>query len=86
MGVNTTVFQISAKTVQERVLKLTGYDVDRNRRHRVIGHALYPLKEHICDGGEKVVMWRDLEKVVAEVCSYFAPNCSIATSLILTLQ
>ena len=62
-------FQITLKALEERVLKFTAYDVDRNRRHQVIGHALYPLKEQSCEGDERVVIWRDLEKVVVEVSS-----------------
>jgi hypothetical protein len=38
------VFQVSNKNLPERVLKLTVYDVDRLRRHNVIGHALFALK------------------------------------------
>ena len=59
--------QISNKSMEERVLKFTVVDVDRNRRHQVIGHALYPLREHNYNCHEPVVILRDLEKEVAEV-------------------
>ena len=49
------------------MLKLTVYDVDRHKRHQVIGHALYPLREHDCENNERLVIWRDLEKEVSEV-------------------
>ncbi|XP_013399810.1 synaptotagmin-15 isoform X2 [Lingula anatina] len=58
------VFQVSYKTIQDRTLKLTVFDVDRSKRHRSVGHALYPLKEHDCESNEQVVIWRDLEREV----------------------
>lgn len=51
----------------DRVLKLTVYDVDRQKKHHVIGHALYPLKDHDCDSNVRLVIWRDLEREVQEV-------------------
>ena len=53
--------------MEERVLRLTVYDVDRHKKHQVIGHALYPLKAHAHDDNERVVIWRDLEREVSEV-------------------
>ena len=61
------ILQVSNKSVDERVLRLTFYNIDRQKRHHVIGHALYPLKEHNYESNERVVMWRDLEKEVQEV-------------------
>ena len=58
---------MSNKAIQERVLKLTMFDVDRHKRHHVLGHALYPLKEHDYESNERVVIWRDLEREVSEV-------------------
>ena len=52
------------------MLKLTVFDVDRHKRHNVIGHALYALKEHDYDNNERVVIWRDLEREVTEVNEY----------------
>ena len=60
-------FQVSSKAMEERVLRLTVYDVDRHKKHVVIGHALYPLKAHTHDDNERVVIWRDLEREVSEV-------------------
>ena len=60
-------FQVSSKSMEERVLRLTVYDVDRHKKHQVIGHALYPLKAHAHDDNERVVIWRDLEREVSEV-------------------
>lgn len=63
----SVILQVSYKAIQDRILKLTVFDVDRHKRHNVIGHALYPLREHDCEVNERVVVWRDLEKEVTEV-------------------
>ncbi|KAH9504050.1 Synaptotagmin-15 [Bulinus truncatus] len=63
----TYVFQVSHRALEERVLKLTVLDVDRHKRHQVIGHALYPLREHDCENNVRLVIWRDLEREVSEV-------------------
>ncbi|BFZ02988.1 hypothetical protein BsWGS_06027 [Bradybaena similaris] len=62
----TFVFQVSHRALEDRVLKLTIYDVDRHKRHQVIGHALYPLREHDCETNVRLVIWRDLEREVSE--------------------
>jgi len=36
--------QVSHKNLSERVLKLTVCDIDRLRRHNVIGSAVFPLR------------------------------------------
>ena len=38
--------QVSYKNLSERVLKLTVYDIDRLRRHNVIGSVVFPLRGH----------------------------------------
>ena len=63
--------QVSYRSLQDRVLKITVYDVDRHRRHNVVGHALYPLKDHDAESNERLVMWRDLEREVTEVRQYY---------------
>uniref|UniRef100_A0A0L8HDE2 C2 domain-containing protein n=1 Tax=Octopus bimaculoides TaxID=37653 RepID=A0A0L8HDE2_OCTBM len=60
------IFQVSHKSFDDRILKFTMFDVDRHRRHNVIGHALFPLKEYDCENNERMVIWRDLEKEVSE--------------------
>ena len=60
-------FQVSNRTVEERVLKLTVFDLDRHKRHNVIGHALFPLRDHDFENNERVVIWRDIEREVSEV-------------------
>ncbi|KAL8577899.1 hypothetical protein ACOMHN_011895 [Nucella lapillus] len=60
------VFQVSHRATEDRVLKLTVFDVDRHKRHNIIGHALYPLRDHDCESNERLVIWRDLEREVSE--------------------
>ena len=60
-------FQVAYRSIGDRVLKLTVYDVDRQKKHNLIGHALYPLKDHGCETNERLVIWRDLEREVVEV-------------------
>ncbi|XP_064457862.1 synaptotagmin-15-like [Ornithodoros turicata] len=55
------VFQIPAKALEERTLKLTVYDNDRGKRHNVIGHVVFPLRELDITSSEAVLTWRDLE-------------------------
>ncbi|XP_053641501.2 synaptotagmin-15 isoform X2 [Cherax quadricarinatus] len=60
----TFVFQITAKELEERALKLTFYDVDRDKKHVVIGHVLFLLKElHPLEG--KRLLRQDLEREVS---------------------
>ena len=63
--------------MEERVLRLTVYDVDRHKKHQVIGHALYPLKAHAHDDNERVVIWRDLEREVSEVSNIWVRFCGL---------
>ncbi|ESO07090.1 synaptotagmin 15b [Helobdella robusta] len=62
----TFVFQVPVKDFEERILKLTACDVDRLRRHNVIGHVIYPLKTSgvLADNaecGKKITVIRDLD-------------------------
>ncbi|XP_054773392.1 synaptotagmin-15-like [Lytechinus pictus] len=60
------VFQVTFKALQQRTLRLSVYDVDRSKKHRLIGHCTYPLKDMDYEAHQKVVMWLDLEKEVNE--------------------
>ncbi|XP_071953041.1 synaptotagmin-15-like [Antedon mediterranea] len=60
------VFQVTYKALQQRTLRLSVYDVDRSKRHKLIGHAMYALRELACEAHQKIVMWLDLEKEVSE--------------------
>ena len=61
------LYQVPSRSFSDRVLKLTVFDVDRQKKHHVIGHALYVLREDEAEGNERLVIWRDLEKDVVEV-------------------
>ena len=63
--------QVSNRNINDRVLKFTVFDVDRHKKHLVVGHALYPLKDHDCESNERLVIWRDLEREVLEVGMVF---------------
>ncbi|OQR73062.1 synaptotagmin-15-like, partial [Tropilaelaps mercedesae] len=59
----TYVFQIPARHMDERVLKLSVVDSDRGKHHSVIGHALFPLSQLDWACGENtLVTWKDLDK------------------------
>ncbi|XP_071545665.1 synaptotagmin-15-like isoform X2 [Panulirus ornatus] len=57
-------FQITAKELEERALKLTFYDVDRDKKHQVIGHVLFLLKDLYPWEGKRMLR-RDLEREVS---------------------
>ena len=59
--------QVNHRSIEDRILKFTIFDVDRHKRHNVIGHALYPLRDHDCESNERLVIWRDVEREVSEV-------------------
>ena len=67
VNINVKYPQVSHKSLEERALRFTVFDVDRYRKHHVIGHAVYPLKEHDCTTSDKVVIWRDLERDISQV-------------------
>lgn len=48
-------WQVSMKNMVDRVIKLTVIDVDRVRRHNVIGYALLPLKDRKLDERQQLV-------------------------------
>ena len=69
--------QISQRSMEERMLKLTVYDVDRYKRNRIIGHALYSLQGHDSLSNERLVIWRDLERDVTEVINHVTNNVTL---------
>lgn len=83
------IFQIPGKALSERVLKLTVLDNDRGKRHNVIGHVLFPLKDLDPLSGERVVAWRDLEAkpdvATPEQCELLLALCYKATHERLTV-
>jgi len=62
---------VSSKDIECRVLRLTVYEVDRHKRHVIVGHALFPLRDcELNDGSatsDSGVIWRDLERELTEV-------------------
>jgi len=55
---------VAHKDLAEHTIKLTVYDVTR-QRHVVIGHAVYPLTNHMFD--DRIIVWRDLERELIQV-------------------
>ncbi|KAK3868219.1 hypothetical protein Pcinc_026369, partial [Petrolisthes cinctipes] len=55
--------QVTSRELQERALKLTFYDVDRDKKHQVIGHVLFILKDLWPWEGRRLVRG-DLEREV----------------------
>ncbi|XP_077310991.1 synaptotagmin-15-like isoform X1 [Lithobates pipiens] len=60
------VFQVSGKTLRQRILRFSVYHVDKIKKHHLLGQVLFPLKnENLADDG-KLVIWRDLEQESSE--------------------
>ncbi|KAM5142277.1 synaptotagmin-15 [Mantella aurantiaca] len=60
------VFQVSGKTLHQRILRFSVYHVDKIKKHHLLGQVLFPLKnENLTDDG-KLVIWRDLEQESSE--------------------
>ncbi|XP_068114910.1 synaptotagmin-15-like [Hyperolius riggenbachi] len=60
------VFQVSGKTLHQRVLRFSVYHVDKIKKHHLLGQVLFALKnENLTDDG-KLVIWRDLEQDSSE--------------------
>ncbi|XP_040176682.1 synaptotagmin-15-like isoform X2 [Rana temporaria] len=60
------VFQVSGKTLRQRILRFSVYHVDKIKKHHLLGQVLFPLKnENLTDDG-KLVIWRDLEQESSE--------------------
>ncbi|EPY84320.1 synaptotagmin XV-like protein [Camelus ferus] len=60
------IFQVSSKSVTQRVLRFLVYHVDRQRKHQLLGQVLFPLKE-ILERDGQCIIWRDLEAESLEV-------------------
>ncbi|XP_045424972.1 synaptotagmin-15 isoform X2 [Lemur catta] len=65
------VFQVSSKSVTQRVLRLSVYHVDRQRKHQLLGQVLFPLKHETLAGDCRRIIWRDLEAESLEPPSEF---------------
>ncbi|XP_014443049.1 synaptotagmin-15 [Tupaia chinensis] len=65
------IFQVSSRSVTQRVLRFSVYHVDRQRRHQFLGQVLFPLKSETLAGDCRHVIWRDLEAESLEPPSEF---------------
>ncbi|XP_053442341.1 synaptotagmin-15 isoform X1 [Nycticebus coucang] len=65
------IFQVSSKTVTQRVLRFSVYHVDRQRKHQFLGQVLFPLKSETLAGDCGHIIWRDLEAENLEPPSEF---------------
>uniref|UniRef100_F6RX20 C2 domain-containing protein n=1 Tax=Callithrix jacchus TaxID=9483 RepID=F6RX20_CALJA len=65
------IFQVSSKTVTQRVLKFSIYHVDRRRKHQLLGQVLFPLNNETLAGDCRHIIWRDLEPESLEPPSEF---------------
>ncbi|XP_043780779.1 synaptotagmin-15 isoform X3 [Cervus elaphus] len=61
------IFQVSSKSVTQRVLRFSVYLVDRQRKHQLLGQVLFPLKKETLAGNCRHILWRDLEAESLEV-------------------
>ncbi|KAM9216834.1 synaptotagmin-15-like [Dugong dugon] len=60
------IFQVSSRSVTQRVLKFSVYHVDRQRKHHLLGQVLFPLKNETLAGDYQHIIWRDLEAETLE--------------------
>lgn len=65
------IFQVSSKSVTQRVLKFSVYHVNKQRKHQLLGQALFPLKNETLAGDHQRIIWRDLEAENLEAPSEF---------------
>lgn len=65
------IFQVSSKSVAQRVLKFSVYHVNKQRKHQLLGQVLFPLKNETLAGDRHRVIWRDLEAETLEPLSEF---------------
>uniref|UniRef100_A0A4X1VH90 Synaptotagmin-15 n=1 Tax=Sus scrofa TaxID=9823 RepID=A0A4X1VH90_PIG len=65
------IFQVSSKSVTQRVLRFSVYHVDKQRKHQLLGQVLFPLKKETLAGDCQRIIWRDLEAESLEPPSEF---------------
>ncbi|XP_061052565.1 synaptotagmin-15-like [Eubalaena glacialis] len=65
------IFQVSSKSVTQRVLRFSVYHVDRQRKHQLLGQVLFPLKKETLAGDCRRIIWRNLEAESLEPPSKF---------------
>ncbi|XP_051062799.1 synaptotagmin-15-like [Phodopus roborovskii] len=62
---------VSSRSITQRVLKFSVYHVNGQRRHQLLGHVLFPLKNEILAGDCHHIIWRVLEAENLEPPSEF---------------
>ncbi|XP_029787933.1 synaptotagmin-15 isoform X1 [Suricata suricatta] len=55
------VFQVSSKSITQRVLRFSVYHVDRQKKHQLLGQVFFPLRNETLAGDCRRLIWRDLE-------------------------
>ncbi|XP_070349652.1 synaptotagmin-15 isoform X3 [Equus asinus] len=65
------VFQVSSRSITQRVLRFSVYHVDKQKKHQLLGQVLFPLKNETLLGDCRHVIWRDLEAESLEPPSEF---------------
>ncbi|KAI5154800.1 Synaptotagmin-15 [Manis pentadactyla] len=65
------IFQVSSKSITQRVLRFSVYHVDRQRKHQLLGQVFFPLKDETLEGDCRRIIWRDLEAESLEPPSEF---------------
>lgn len=61
------VFPVTAKAIQQRTLKLTVFDIDRRRKHNLLGYVILPLSDFNVDSDRNPTIYRDLQSAVSDV-------------------
>ncbi|XP_034518714.1 synaptotagmin-15 isoform X3 [Ailuropoda melanoleuca] len=61
------IFQVSSKSLTQRVLRFSVYHVDRQRKHQLLGQVFFPLRNETLAGDCPHIIWRDLEAESGEV-------------------
>ncbi|KAL1781018.1 synaptotagmin-15 [Sigmodon hispidus] len=65
------VFQVSSRSITQRVLKFSVYHINKQRKHQLLGQVLFPLKNETLAGDHYHIIWRDLEAENLEPPSEF---------------
>ncbi|GAU97449.1 hypothetical protein RvY_08738 [Ramazzottius varieornatus] len=63
------VFPVTAKAIQQRTLKLTVFDIDRRKKHNLLGYVILPLSDFNVDSDRNPTIYRDLQSVVSDIPS-----------------
>lgn len=63
-------FQVSSRTLSQRVLRFSVFSVDRHKKHQLVGQVTLSLSElALREGVGRVLLWRDLEGAATQATS-----------------